>query len=153
MNRFVNFGTYESIEADWLKNELEKAGIPVKVQYPGTEIGRESSGGASWTALTLLIPEIELDRAGKIREKLRIKPVESIRLSGIIYNRVNRIAFGVVLFFWLSLYVLLFLPEKALQYISRISNFDVIYFGVLVTAVLLIFANTAIRFLRFYLKK
>ena len=52
---FFNYGTYNSPGADILRKELEKIGIPVKTLYPGTNIGRDYTGGAYWTAYKLMI--------------------------------------------------------------------------------------------------
>jgi len=78
---FINFGAYAALEADMLKRELEKSGIPVKVLYPGTNVGREARGGAPTmllpennAALTLLIPMGYQVSAIEIRDNLSIKP-------------------------------------------------------------------------------
>jgi len=41
---FVEFGLFWTEEADILKRELEKKGVPVKILYPGTYIGKEYFG-------------------------------------------------------------------------------------------------------------
>ena len=74
---FVNFGTYRAEEADILKHELEKRGIPVKVIYPGTEIGRESTARAYFPAYTLMIQASDFQKAKEIREKFNIKSIEA----------------------------------------------------------------------------
>lgn len=77
---FVNFGTYEATQADILKEELEKRGVPVKKFYPGTEIGTEATAGARFTAYTLLIREIDIPLAKEVCNKLNIKPVDKMPL-------------------------------------------------------------------------
>ena len=79
---FVNFGTYAIGFADMLKLELEKNGIPVKVLYAGTEVGREGSAQAptfimpeSNAGNTLLIPAGYQKSATEIRDGLNIKPL------------------------------------------------------------------------------
>lgn len=98
---FVNFGTYAAEEADILKPEFEKVGIPVKVLYPGTEIGKEYTAGARWTAYTLLIPAKDCKTAFKICERLNIKARYKIPVPKFLYTKVNRYIFGALLFLFL----------------------------------------------------
>ena len=98
---FVNFGTYIVEEADILKIEFEKVGIPVKVLYPGTEIGKEYTAGARWTAYTLLIPAKDCKIAFKICERLNIKARYKIPVPKFLYTKVNRYIFGALLFLFL----------------------------------------------------
>lgn len=80
MDLYINLGTYLPVIADELKAALEKKGIPVKVTYPGTSIGRESGGGAQAIALTLSIPSNMAEKAKKIQQELRIAPVKKVRI-------------------------------------------------------------------------
>jgi len=72
---FINFGTYKSQEADILKQELEKQGMPVKILYPGTNVGRETTGGAYFTAYQLMIRACDFQAAEELRKKFNIEPV------------------------------------------------------------------------------
>jgi hypothetical protein len=79
---FINFGTYALLEVDMLKAELEKNGIPVKVLYLGTNMGRDSSANAATvfgpeanTGNTLFIPAGYRKTATEIRDNLYIKPM------------------------------------------------------------------------------
>lgn len=72
---FINYGTYRNSDADILKIELEKAGIPVKALYPGSNIGREAVGGASCTAYKLLIRACDMQKAERIRKRLNIASI------------------------------------------------------------------------------
>lgn len=79
---FINFGTYAIGFADMLKLELEKRGIPVKVLYAGTEVGREGRAQAATFVIpesnagnTLLIPAGYQKSAAEIRDSLNIKPL------------------------------------------------------------------------------
>jgi hypothetical protein len=71
---FVNFGTYKAEEADILKYELEKQEIPVKVLYPGTEIGREATA-RTYPAYKLMIRVCDFEKAKEVIEKFNIKPI------------------------------------------------------------------------------
>jgi len=73
---FVNFGTYRAEEADILKHELEKHGIPVKVIYPGTGIGKEATAEAYFPAYKLMIRACDIPVAEELKEKFNIKPIE-----------------------------------------------------------------------------
>jgi len=73
---FVNFGTYRAEEADILKHELEKRGIPVKTIYPGTRIGKEVTAEAYFPAYTLMIQVCDISVAEEIKKKFNIKPIE-----------------------------------------------------------------------------
>jgi len=86
---FIGIGTYRAEEADILKGEFEKSGIPVKVLYPGTNIGRESTAGAIWTAYTLTIRNTDVVKAKKICDKFNIKPVHKMPLPDILYGKNN----------------------------------------------------------------
>jgi hypothetical protein len=78
---FVNFGTYVNYEADMLKQEFDKVGIAVKTLYPGTPFGKESTGGAGWTAYTLLIRECDIEKAQGIKEGLGIEVAGTIPMA------------------------------------------------------------------------
>jgi hypothetical protein len=73
---FVNFGTYRAEEADILKRELEKHGIPVKVIYPGTGIGRGATAEAYFPAYKLMIRVCDISIAEKLKERFNIKFIE-----------------------------------------------------------------------------
>jgi len=73
---FFNYGTYNNPDADILRKELEKSGIPVKTLYPGTNVGKESTAGAYWTAYKLMIRICDFQRAEEIRNKFNIVPVK-----------------------------------------------------------------------------
>ena len=73
---FINYGTYKSPDADILKGELEKNGIPVKILYPGTNIGRDASGDAYYTAFELLIRICDFQKAEEVKNSLNITPIE-----------------------------------------------------------------------------
>ena len=95
---FIKFGSYSAMEADILKPEFEKIGIPVKVLYPGTSIGRESTAGASWTAYTIMIPSKDVERALEVRKRLNIKTAHKIPLPKLLYTNINRYIFGMIFF-------------------------------------------------------
>jgi len=84
---FIKFGTFNAEEADMLKPELEKRGIPVKVLYPGTGIGRESSGNVAWTAYTLMIPQKDCKMALEICRKFNIKSRYRFRVPEALYGK------------------------------------------------------------------
>ncbi|MCD6148670.1 CvpA family protein [bacterium] len=72
---FINFGTYRGEEADILKYELEKQGIPVKVIYPGTDVGTETAAQAYFPAYKLMIRTSDFQKAKELREEFNIKPI------------------------------------------------------------------------------
>jgi len=74
---FAIFGTYRADEADILERELEKHGIPVKVIYPGTEIGRGVTANMYFTAYTLMIRVSDFQKAKELQKKFNIKPIEA----------------------------------------------------------------------------
>lgn len=74
---FANFGTYRAEEADILKHELEKRGVPVKVIYPGTEVGREATAKAYFPGYKLMIRACDFQKAKELRRKFNIKPIEA----------------------------------------------------------------------------
>ena len=86
---FVNIGSYRAEEADIIKNEFEKQGIPTKMFYPGTNVGRELMADAIWTAYTLRIRYKDIDKAKEICERFDIKPVYKIPLPHILYRKNN----------------------------------------------------------------
>jgi hypothetical protein len=102
---FVKFGSFSAEEADILKPELEKIGIPVKVFYPGTNIGKEYTAGARWTAYTLMIPIKDFNRASKVCNKLNIKARHIIPLPKLLYTRTNRYILGIVVFLYLAIII------------------------------------------------
>ena len=74
---FVNFGTYNAEEADILKQELEKCRIPVKVIYPGTNVGREANANAYFPAYTLMVRVCDISTVEKLKKKFNIRSIES----------------------------------------------------------------------------
>lgn len=74
---FVNFGTYKAEEADILKYELEKIGVPVKVIYPASGVGREATANSYFPAYQLLIRFCDLEKAKELTKKFNIKPIET----------------------------------------------------------------------------
>lgn len=74
---FYNYGTYSLADANILKHELEKAGVPVKAVYPGTNIGTEATANAEFPAYQLTIRACDFQRAEKVRNNLGISPVSS----------------------------------------------------------------------------
>jgi len=72
---FFNYGTYSLADANILKHELERAGVPVKTVYPGTDIGTEATANAEFPAYHLTIRACDYGRAEGIRKNLRIFPV------------------------------------------------------------------------------
>lgn len=75
-NDFKNYGTYRGEEADKFKKRLEEEGIPVKKQYPGTNVGTSTTGNAYSPSVTLLIRRSDFKKAEKIREELEVSRVE-----------------------------------------------------------------------------
>lgn len=102
---FINFGTYSASEADILKTELEKNGIPVKILYPGTNVGRESVSEARWTVYTILIPAKDRKVALEICSKLNIKPKYKIPLPEFLYTKSNRYILGIIIFLWMLMII------------------------------------------------
>ena len=103
---FIKFGSFSATEADILKPELEKIGIPVKVLYPGTTIGKESTGGASWTAYTIMVPSKDVEAALEVCKRLNIKARYKIPLPKLLYTNINRYIFGMI-FFPFSAFIIL----------------------------------------------
>lgn len=103
---FINFGTYVAEEADILKPELEKEGIPVKVLYPGTNIGKELTLHARWTAYTILIRAKDCKTALEICNKLNIRAKYKIPLPKLLYTKINRYIFGIIVFAYLVIITL-----------------------------------------------
>ncbi len=104
---FINFGAYRAEEADILKPELEKKGVPVKVLYPGTSVGKELTAGAQWTAYELLIRGCDFPVANDVRKGFNIKPIkEEMPLPSFYAQKprsktINRI----LLFIFLGLFI------------------------------------------------
>ncbi|MCD6115014.1 hypothetical protein J7J74_01850 [bacterium] len=95
---FINIGTYPAEQADILKSELEKQGIPVKVLYPGTNIGKETTAEAKWTAYTLLVRNCDLPIIQEIQKRIQIYPLRKIPLpkgyfSNTLRSRLLRVLF------------------------------------------------------------
>lgn len=105
-SNFVNFGSYSAEEVAILKPELEKKGIPVKVVYPGTNVGRETTAYARWTAYTILVRGTDLKSALEVCKRLNIKPRGEIPLPKLLYTRINRYLFGVIIAIWLIVIIL-----------------------------------------------
>ena len=108
---FINFGTYEATEADILKLELEKNGIPVKVLYPGTNVGRETLAQARWTAYKILIPASKVSTAQEICKRLNIKPRKKITLPKSLLLKILFIFFlAIIIGNIILLIILLIIP-------------------------------------------
>lgn len=99
-------GAFSAQEIDILKPELEKRGIPVKVVYPGTNVGAEAAAHARWTACTIMIREIDIETALEICDSLNIRARDKISLPKLLYTRVNRYVFGLVVAILLTFIVL-----------------------------------------------
>ena len=139
---FVNFGTYTAEETNILKPELEKRGIPVKVLYPGTRVGKETTAHTRWTAYTILVPAKDCKVALEICNSLSIKPRYKISLPGLLYTRVNRYIFGVI--------VLAYLLTIVLGASGLVQNEALVgvLAGVILFSVLLFFAVTSYKIIR-----
>jgi len=74
---FALYGTFQAVDGDTLKKELEKNGIPVKMLYPGTGFGRDITASAQFTAYELMIRVCDFELAEKIREKFNIKAIKN----------------------------------------------------------------------------
>lgn len=74
---FSLYGTFHASDGDILKKELEKSGIPVKMFYPGKNIGRDFYGGAQFTAYQLMIRVCDFELAEKVRKKFNIEKIEA----------------------------------------------------------------------------
>ena len=74
-NDFKNYGTYRGEDVDNFKKRLEKEGIPVKTQYPGTNVGTSATGKAYSPAVTFLIRKSDFEKAENIRKKLKVERV------------------------------------------------------------------------------
>lgn len=106
---FFNYGTFQAQEADILKQELEKNGIPVKMFYPGTNIGRDATAGAEFTAYTLMIRACDFKAAEEVRENLGIQAVkkgESMPYFSRSFITWTRLIYGQIALF--SLLILIF---------------------------------------------
>ena len=108
---FFNYGTYKNLDADILKKELEKQGIPVKVIYPGTNIGRDATAGAYFTAYKLMIRACDFQRAEKIRNNFNIisigpkEPMPLPKIYKYAKNTPDKIFLIGTVFFLLTLLV------------------------------------------------
>jgi len=103
---FARFGSFSSAETDILKPELEKIGIPVKVFYPGTSYGRESTAGAGWSAYTIMIPVKDFERAKNLCYKFNIQVRHKIPLPRLLYTKSNRYIAAVIVSLWLIIIVM-----------------------------------------------
>ncbi|MDD5568997.1 MAG: hypothetical protein PHG23_01105 [Candidatus Pacebacteria bacterium] len=75
INDYYNFGTYNYVDYNALKQELQKQGIPVKTNLAGTNLGTDALGGAQWGAYTLFIPLKCFPKATEIVISLNITPM------------------------------------------------------------------------------
>jgi hypothetical protein len=81
---FKNYGFFSHLDAEILKGNLEKEGIPVKINYPfAGSAGKEASGGAYWTYWSILIRGCDFRRADEIKKGLNIKRIkeDEIKIS------------------------------------------------------------------------
>lgn len=115
LEEFVNIGSYRAEEADIIKHEFEKQGIPTKMFYPGTNIGRELTANAIWTAYTLKIRYKDIDKAKEICKRFNIKPVYKIPLPHILYEN-NNVRYLLVLVLLIFLTVLIISNLSLLRY-------------------------------------
>ena len=119
---FAIYGTFRAVDGDILKRELEKSGIPVKMLYPGTSIGRDTFAGAQFTAYELMIRICDFELAEKVREKFNIEAVktgEKMPLpktykwarSGL--NRIFLIGYAISVFGILGMPIIVYLFREA----------------------------------------
>lgn len=73
---FINIGAYRAEQAEVLKKELEKNGIPVKVIYPGTSLGREATAEAYFPSYQLMVRICDIKEVKKLEKKFEIKPIK-----------------------------------------------------------------------------
>jgi len=104
-HNFISFGTYSADEADILKAEFERSGIPTKILYPGTNFGKESLAHAQWSAYTILIPARSRKHALEICSKLNIKSRYKMPLPKVLYTKANRFIIGVAILLWFLMIV------------------------------------------------
>lgn len=103
---FIKFGTFNPAQGEILKKELNEQGIPVKVLYPSTNVGRETSGGAAWIAYTVMIPEKDINKALSICKTLNIFPVRKVSfLPPVFHTGINRYLLGVTLLILISFWL------------------------------------------------
>jgi len=103
---FIKFGTFSAEEVNILKLELEKRGIPVKVVYPGMNVGTAATANMRWTAYTIMIREIDIKTALGICNTLNIKAEYKIPLPKLLYTRTNRCILGVIIAICLAFIIL-----------------------------------------------
>ena len=122
---FLNFGTFKAEEGEILKRELEKAGIPIKVIYPGTEVGRESTANVYFPAYTFLIQISDFKTAEKICKKFNIFPLadkEKMPLPKFYTRTVKNKYFSKYFFVGIILCVIAILFDEQLIKIFKISD-------------------------------
>lgn len=127
---FFNYGTFQAQEADILKQELEKNGIPVKMLYPGTNIGRDAAAGAGFTAYKLLIRACDFTRAEEIRKNLTIEAIgkgTAMPYFPKSFITWHRIIITEVILFFVSLFVLGLFKEGLSQ--KQITRTGGIYYS------------------------
>lgn len=142
---YINFGTYTPEDTEILKKELEKHGIVVKVLYPGTSIGRESTGNARGFAFTLTVSEGDYHRALEIRDQFSITPVKEIPLPKMIYSGFNRYFILGAILLWLGLWMAQLLFQLNVEIWILVFPFLAI--------ILFWFINMSRVFYRFFRKK
>lgn len=131
-NSIINFGSYIPEDAERIKIELEKLHIPVELVYPGTRIGRESTGGARYSAYTIFIPSKDYAYALEIRRMLNISTLNKLPLPRFIYSRINRYIIGTALFLWMIMIVSGSFSIGKLYILSLILIFiSILVFGII----------------------
>jgi hypothetical protein len=140
---FINYGTYKAQDAEILKKELEKAGIPTKILYPGTSVGKEATAGAYFTGYQLMIRACDFQRAEELRNKFNIEPIgieEKMPLPKTYawakrgLNRYSLIGWvisiiGVYISSYLAAEFKFFAEKAPLYFIIAFSIFFVLWFG------------------------
>ena len=113
---FLNYGTFQAQEADILKQELERNGIPVKMLYPGTNIGRDATAGAEFTAYTLMIRACDFEATEEVRGKLGIEPFKKGESMPYFSRSVitwTRIIYGEIALFLILIFISGFLKNES----------------------------------------
>lgn len=86
---FIVFGSFNMIDTNKIKDYFSKQGITVKVVYPGTKIGVESTANAAWTSYTILLQANKIDSAKKLLKVLGIKQLKRLELPDSMYGSEN----------------------------------------------------------------
>jgi hypothetical protein len=152
---FYNYGTFPAANAEILKGELEKSGVPVKIIYPGTNTGKDATAGAAFLAYQLMIRGCDFEVAEKIRKDLNIEAIKSGQVMPFIKPRwlkFERILLYEILLFLVSMFVLSKFEEPLRQKTSswqegitvHTTDWYSLILGYFMSAWLLIYLVTAI---------